>query len=501
MFYKKNLLLKNSSNLKVKLSNFASGLNTEVDENCLPFKYAKECYNYDFSRGNLQTGLGFEKLTFLKYNDSSVERELIFDEDITEVNKVWLYPYYNNHTKVKDHLLVASCDDKVFYCQIICIDPYIYPITNNVSFTSVPNAIYYNLDGEDVMLLTSATDGMLVYHPQYVNELDSDAPKISSMCRHYERIFAIEEGKRTKLVFSDNLDPTNWNVGLNEAGYIDLADERGGLEKVVSFNDYVYIFKEYGISRLSAYGDQTQFSITNLFVSSGKIYGNSVCVCGNRIMFLSKDGIYAFDGYSTTKLSLNVESLFRDVDNDNCCSAYFNGKYYLGLKLDFNDNELVGCESYSDGFVNNALIEIDLKTGDLNITRGVDLKSICAIEYEKVKKLVCAFNGEHKGKLGQLTHTGTIFGQPLTKKWLSSYTNLGYPKKKKKIKSVSLISKKPCKLILKTDLGESKYDVAGSDKTNLIITHNEGEMFQFGIESDSSEAYIADAEISLVVSR
>lgn len=500
MFYKKNLLVKNTSNLKVKLSNFSSGVNTEIDENSLPYKYAKIAYNFNFNNGALQTGLGFEPLCFLEDRTSGVERELCFQIEPDQINKVWLYPFYNNYTKVKDHLLLVSADNKMYYSQIISVSPFIYNINNPITFSSIPNAIYYNLDGEDVMLLTS-TDGMLVYHPQYIYSMNSEAPKITSMCRHYERIFAIEDGKRTKLVFSANLDPTNWDISLDEAGYIDLADERGGLEKVISFNDYVYIFKEYGISRLSAYGDQTEFSISNLFVTSGKIYGNSVCLCGDRIMFLSKNGIYSFNGYSTTKLSLNIESLFNNIDNDNCCSAYFNGKYYLGLKLNFNDNKQVGCENYEAGYINNALLEIDLKTGDICITRGIDLKSLCAIEYEQVAKLVAAFNGQHKSKLGQLTNTGTIFGEALPKQWLSPNSNLGYPNKTKKIKQINLLAKQPCNIKLTTDKTAHEYEVKGSNKTTRILTHDEGEMFQFSIEGDSADMHVSNVEIMLTVSK
>ncbi len=95
-----------------------------------------------------------------------------------------------------------------------------------MSFTSDPNALYYNINGEDVMLITSATDGMYVFHPTIPSELDSEAPKIISMCRHYERIFAIEEGKRNKIVYSSNLDPTNWDMEV-DAGYIEIIDEQG----------------------------------------------------------------------------------------------------------------------------------------------------------------------------------------------------------------------------------------------------------------------------------
>lgn len=501
MFYKKPLLVKNTSNVKLKVSNFAGGVNTEIDENSLPMKYAKLSYNYRLSNGALKTGIGFNTLKFLNSNSGSEEHSLTFIEAPTEINKVWLFPFYNTSTKEKEHLLLISGDNKMYYSHIISDHEFIYEINNPVSFTSVPNAIYYNLNGEDVMLITSATDGMLVFHPQIINPLLTDAPKITSMCRHYERIFAIEEGKRTKLVFSANLDPTNWNVDIDEAGHIDLADERGALEKVVSFNDYVYIFKEYGISRLSAYGDQTEFSISNLFVSSGKIYGNSVCLCGDRIMFLSKDGIYAFNGYSTSKLSLNIESLFSGMDNENCASAYFNGKYYLALKLNFNDDKAVGCENFEGGCVNNALLEIDLKTGDIEIVRGVDIKSLCAIEYERVSKLVAAFNGEHKNKLAELTLDGNIFDNPLKKSWLSSFTNLGYPNKTKKIKCVNLIAKKPCTFKLKTDKEERCYQVEGSNKTTTILTNLPGEMFQFEFESEHCEAEISNVEIEISISK
>ena len=95
-----------------------------------------------------------------------------------------------------------------------------------------------------------------------------DAPKISSMALHYERLFATVDGEKNSVWFSDDLDPTNWSMSLDEAGFIELIDERGALLKVVSFLDYIYIFREYGISRLTAYGDQTSFSVSNLFVSS-----------------------------------------------------------------------------------------------------------------------------------------------------------------------------------------------------------------------------------------
>ena len=399
-------------------------------------------------------------------------------------------------------MLVLSFDNLVEYVKIIGINPVFSNIDLNgtLQFTSEPSAVYYNINGTDVMLVSSPTDGMFKFQPATSSELLASAPKIISICRHYERVFAIEEGKRNKLVFSANLDPTNWDMNLDNAGYIEIIDDRGCLQKVVSFNDYVYIFKEYGISRLSAYGDQSEFSLSSMFVTSGKIYGNSVCVCGDRIMFLARDGIYSFDGYSATKLSLNIESMFED-NNDKCCSAYHNGKYYLGCRLKYDDSEVVGCEAYDGGYVNNSLIELDLKTGDISLTRGVDLKDMCSIEYETVNKLAVLFNNEHKKKLGEMDASGAIFGVPLKKIWTSPYTNLGYPNKIKKITKFTLVAKENCKVIIKTDLETKTFEVKGKNSTSVIYPNLKGEMFQFSLETDGSFASIACPEITIDISR
>jgi hypothetical protein len=500
MFYDNKLLLKKSGIYKLSLSTFRNGINTETDENSLPYKYAKLTYNFSFKKGSLQTGLGFDVLKLPEYYDQDVERIIKFPITPDQIKKIWLYPFYYNEYSKKTYIMLVSCDNVVHYGQLVSINPYLSNISPSKTFTSDPNAVYYNIDGEDVMLITSATDGMYVFHPNIPSEFNTTAPKVISMCRHYERIFAIEEGKRNKLVFSSNLDPTNWDMEV-DAGYIEIVDEQGALQRVLSFNDYVYIFKEYGIARLSAYGDQAEFSLSNLYVSSGKIYGNSVCACGDRIMFLARDGIYAFNGSSTVKLSLNIESLLQDIDNENCCSAYHKGKYYLGCKLDYNDGEEIGCERYAGGYINNTLIELDLKTGEINLTRGVDLKHLCSIEYGFLNKLVAAFNNEHKSKLGQLTNDGKIFGTVLKKVWTSPNTNLGYANKPKKIKSFSLISKNDCKIIVKTDRDSKEFNIKGKKSTSIVYPNITGEMFQFSIESDIADANISVPEITIGVSQ
>ena len=175
----------------------------------MPYKYAKLTYNYSFKNGALKTGLGFGKLYLPKYYDKDDEREMEFINLPEQVKKIWLFPFYYNAKSAKAWLLLFSADNSIYYSQLVSINPYYMNIDERIEFTSDTNALYYNVDGDDVMLITSATDGMYVFHPSTYRNINTTAPRIISMCRHYERVFAIEEGKRNKLLFSANLDPTS----------------------------------------------------------------------------------------------------------------------------------------------------------------------------------------------------------------------------------------------------------------------------------------------------
>ena len=64
------------------------------------------------------------------------------------------------------------------------------------------------------------------------------------------------------------------------------------------------------------------------YSSSGKIYADSVVLCGNEVVFLATDGLYKFDGISCVKILDNLTPAFIGIDNQNCSAAYFENKYY-----------------------------------------------------------------------------------------------------------------------------------------------------------------------------
>ena len=485
--FKKKLLLKKSKNYTLTYSSFSSGMNDSVDDNVLPLRYAKKVYNYSIKKGSLQCGLGIERLKLPKYFENFQDfREV---SDFTQgIKNLWHYQFWDETNQRMNHNIIFHGEDGALYIlnSVVPITAYfqMFP-EQQYSFSGEIYGMDYRLNGEDVMFFTiPSQQKMIVCQDDLINTIYDEAPKLLSICKHYERLFAILEGDRKTLMFSANLDPTNWNAELDEGGFIQMYDERGKLLKLISFNDYVYVFREFGITKISAYGDQEEFSVSHLAISSTKIFPNSITCCGDQVIFLTEDGLYVFNGYTTSKLTLNIEELFKNQNNENCCALFQNNKYYLACRLNFDDNNQVGCESYEGGYVNNALLEYDLATGELNIMRGVDIKKMCVMYDFCYNKIVCCFNGEHKNSFGEITNTGKYFDKVLQKAWVSPYSNMGYPNKIKVVKEIIIKTLGNIKVKIKTDKQEKTYEIKGNPVTQRIKTNVRGELVQISFISD-----------------
>lgn len=487
--FKKKLLTKRGKNYTLTFSSFANGMNDNIDENILPLKYAKSTYNFAIKSGALECGLGISRLTLPKTFDRNPEFWTIptFDQNEGIIN-IWHHQYWSETEQKIRHFFVFHGEQGGLYL-LMSVDPYPgFPYMFPAEAYEFEGEIYgmnYRLENEDVMIFAVPKESKLIVCGNYLkNTIYTDAPKLLSICKHYERLFAILEGDRKTLMFSANLDPTNWSAETDQGGFIQMYDERGKLLKLLSFNDYVYVFREFGITKISAYGDQEQFSVSHLAVSSSKIFAGSICACGELVMYMAEDGMYVFDGYTSKKLNLGIEKLFLGQDNEFCRGIYYMNKYYLSCRLDFDDENKVGCENET-GFVNNALIEYDFASGELNILRGVDIKNMCVGDDFCYNKLVCCFNGKYKCYFGELSHSGKYFDEMLQKSWVSPYSNLGFANKLKIIKEIVLQTEGDLTIKIKTDKEQKTYNVTGKKITQRIKTNVRGELVQISFVSNT----------------
>ncbi len=431
MIYSENIPNNTKSTIRVTLSNFSNGIDTNTDENILPLNSATNTFNYDFSSGALRDGLGIKELVI---KNATTEKTMVIPQNVEKILKFWHFRRYDSAMQHFSPLMLIYCNDgKVYSGRLSTLDTAFYDI--GLTFSTEPVGINYRLDGTDSFLLCVPNE-IAVYDGSLTpDEYTQNVPSITSAALHAERLFVTTGGDESQLWFSDDLNPTNWNVNEFDGGYIELTDERGCLKKVIEANNYLYIIREYGISRVSGWGMQDEFTVKNLYLTTGKLYYNSAVLCGNVIMMLCRDGIYRFDGSTMQKLNLGIDKFFENCENDDAVGAFLDGKYYLACKLNFGDGRTIGDES-NTSFTNNALIEYDLDNGNINILRGVDIKSLTAFQTEWFSKLVICVNGDNASKLYELTHDGKIENTTTTKIWTSPYTDLGYPQYQKVLKNL-----------------------------------------------------------------
>jgi len=472
-----------SRKVSLTLDSFDKGINLKFDQALTSMDYARYIQNFSFETGALKEGMGFDSL-FSKI--SSGNELTILENDLKNIGSIervfYFYKYNQEKLSREDKLIFITSTLEAYYIGLYDTQKQLSKL-RNIKFTSIPVGARYRLNGEDVIIFSSETDNMIVWNGEEDAYSVLDAPKISSMAVHYERLFATTTGEKNSIWFSDDLDPTNWTLGLDEAGFIELIDERGALLKVVSFLDYVYIFREYGITRLSAFGDQSQFNVSNLYVSSGKIYPDSVSICGDKIIFLASDGLYRFDGVDTTKILSSIEEGFLNIDNSDAISCYCQSSYFLACN--FIDKK--------SGDYLNTLLEIDAETMKLkNITKGVQIKSLMSFSLGSDNLVVATVKTDKENAFlpSILVKNGQYFGNSLEKTWISQESTLGDLYHKKLLTTISIENSCPLVLTIMSGGREHAFELDETKDVNVINCQIALYKFSFKIQSKAKLANI-----------
>lgn len=466
MFYKKSLSGKARRRGWVYVKDFSTGISTSDYKTLVPYYSATSSYNTQFKSGALTDGFGVKKAVF------SCSDAPEFKVENVHPKAIYYYKKFNSKVGLySDYLLVYGTDGN-FYKAIIG-ESEGFEIVENLSFEKKPFAVNYNYAGEDVIIFS--IDGVIkVYNGESVTEV-SDAPGVTSICLHNERLFATEDGQKTKLWFSDDFNPLNWNLSLEEAGYIDLREGIGTLLKVVSFNGYVYVFRNYGISRVSAYGDQSDFSVDSV-TSSGKIYANSIAVCQNRAIYLAEDGFYSFSGGTPTRILKELDGLLKSSDNQKAKAVYFNGDYYCLLNLT------------EDNFAFQALLRYETASGEFSLSKDLKIEDFAVMEGENDFKLLflCGDNSA----IGELSQKSEYFSGALTKSWQSGKSDLGV-RKEKCLTSICVNTKTPLKVVVQGENQSRVLHFKGGKKREKLPVGIRSEYFTFTILCDSANCEVS----------
>lgn len=425
------------------LRSFSGNMDARSDPAALPDGRASFISGFDVTDGALTDGYGVEEVEkYAGKTGTGVWRFSLYDAEAEE------YVTYDMYCDAGGYLYFDSGSG--------------WNLIGGANFSAPPSAVGYRLNGEDSVLFTSPSDRMRVWKGGTSAHV-VDSPYITSMAIHFERMFATTSGESNAVYFSDDLDPTNWNdSSLDEGGYVQLLDSRGRLLAVADFLNYVYVFREYGITRLTAYADQEDFRAVNLYVAGGRIYGGSVCACGDTVMLLASDGLHSFDGYSVSDKLRGVKFL----PSPDASAVYADGLYYLAA-----------CTAVEGA--NDTLVVLDVSDGTFT-TSKLDIKRLCVVGDD-----VYAIMSD--GKIGRVCRCGACFGVPLEKTWESGEYDGGVPEKKT-VRYVAVRSDGSACVTVIADGAEHDFPVgAGLTRIKPAVS---GSVLKFRITSSSPGARI-----------
>ena len=481
----------------IAVRSFENGMNGKTEENVLPLATAKELINLSYENGALKPGVGVENISLESEQVSTALAARI--AELSCPSKIYHFRRVNESGERADYLVFFDSG------SLIAVDLFCPQNENIVVWSGLaeePLAVCYNLDGKDVVLFTFSLGSMIVWDGAEEAYLVADAPAISSMTLHYERLFATSTKTEQNTVwFSDDLDPTNWSLSLDEAGYIQMTDERGAAQKVVSFLDYVYVFREYGIARISGYGDQTQFLVSQLSCQTGKIFPQTVTLVGDRILFLAEDGIYSFNGLSATKILSNINPYFDGCNNQNAVAAAGEGKWFLLCKMMLqNDNQQ---KEETD-----VLVTYDTTEKKALVSKELGIVSLCALRLpfgskvlaivDKSKAKVWSQNGKTTfgggTTVGEITKNGKLFSESLVGVWQTGWTDIGYSDSDKIIRKVSLASSNMI-MTVETERAAQTFNIGGSTLFDSHLLSLRGKKVRFSLSGKASDAYSSDLRI------
>ncbi len=423
----------------IKFNNVLSG----IEENNMELYYSPNCYNVDVSTGAVKPCFGFENAKYsIRHpnNNKLYEYEFPIDEMFFCTNG-WVYRRIDYTTGLRDDRLVIVDVLGNLYQKKLYSDEGLVNTGKFNDNTINIEGLNYCYNGDDVMLFSTGDEKLYILNDATLTHIDN-VPKLSSLCIHNERVFATISGEKNAVWFSEDFNPANWNVSLDEGGFIEFRDEGGSVNKVVSFLDYVYIFRDFSIHKLSAYGAQEDFILSRVYLNAGRIYPQTIAVCGDFIIFLTDSGLFKFNGYDISPLLTDIKELFdkgKYMVNNVAC--YHNGNYYLST------NFTLPGESYSYmGYLIpelSSVLSYNVFDNDFTITRGVDVRRFMPVELDNMNLLFALANHDDQSRYKVVVRCdeNKYYDHILEKKWSTPYTDLGKPENIKRISSFLISGK------------------------------------------------------------
>ena len=465
MFYEKKYTARQPERKKFALSNFL-GYDENKKSRDLPCDYVDCVYNYRFKNNKLVSPYGVSQFKIGDY---------VFPPMPKFSGKSGVYCTTMHVDGAPNLAILISHENGIDYCVEGDKE------WRHISTTNKPysyGTIYY-VNNQPCLFMAGESGVAWFVNNNLKTVLFGR--QVKDICVHYERVFIVIEDAHNSVWFSKSGNALVWDHEIDKGGYINFDGTLGEVNTIKSFNNYLYVFCDYGIYRLTAYGDQTQFNLKKIYTSSGRIYERSVIVCGEYIAFAGEDGIFLFDGYDvsryTTKTNELISSGFEDAS-----ACYSHHKYIIS----FTNNTKTDHGVFNRERDNNMLLVFDIADKSVNLMRGASLKHLCAVNEKEYGKVVAI--SDDCDTFVELDESGLYLGQPMLKYWESGEIDFSRPAEVKLLRSVEYSAKS--EFYLGIICNSETHEFLLSPRETKKSLYIKAKKFKFYIKSDNTNEEI-----------
>ena len=325
-----------------KIKNFLGGLNQAADDSVLAANQSRDAQNVDVTSGTLKTIAGYSKCV-----------ATAAPAGITRLMK-----FYKNNTTTgaTTSYLLAATATAIYYWTGSAWSALATGLTSGDW-----DYLNYQISETDVIIMGNGADVMKKWDGTTFANLGGTPPVAKSIALHAERLWATGvKAYPNTVYYSDDLNPENWTGGEDAAGEIYLPTWDGGVCIGVStiFSDLV-IFKTNNISRVvGTYPGN--YEVKTVYSSVGAIAEKTIVSANDRAFFLSKDGLYYYNGVSAYPL---LGDMAKDI--------VINPSYAKNAVSIVHKNVLYCAFPEDNSTANNAVFVYDLLAKTLMIWRGI----------------------------------------------------------------------------------------------------------------------------------
>jgi hypothetical protein len=271
-----------------------------------------------------------------------------------------------------------------------------------------------------------------------------------------------------------------------------MEGSTGDGRHIVKLKENMYVFCDYGIGRINTYANNEP-TYNQIYLTNSQIRAKSVVVCGDFVIFLTKDGLYKFNGTSVTKIDV-LDTMIKNGSTENSVAAGLNQHYYFALATKFPDNIGIGCE-FNNRYVNNVVVKLNVNDYSFDVLRGVDVKDMLALKAGVDEKIVLTFNSLYPDVVGQINDDAKYFDSGFLSGYYSaeiSPENFS-PITIRKIK-ISAVGVGYVTFVV----GDDKYSFSIKNNYEEILTAIHCDKFRFEIQSQDEIFDVKSFEIEYV---